>query len=321
MSRFSFSLRDASPPSTAVEIAGHRVSAVTVDSRGGGYAVTAHAVEPLAEGVLVPSLTAANVRDRASVLAALTSVLDRVGRPRRVGLVVPDPVAKVSLVKFQQVPARVHDLGQLIRWQVRKTAPFPIEEAQVSHVPGARVTDGQEFIVSLARRDVVGEYESLCAAAGAHAGLVDLSTFNVVNAVLAGSGAPAGDWLLVNVAPDWASMAILRGVDVMFFRSRGADGEGTLAELVHQTAMYYEDRLNGTGFGRVLLCGASSISVQQAADVELLGRSLEERLGTKVDGVDPRKAVALTDRVDASPALLDALAPLVGLLMRDRHAA
>ena len=33
------------------------------------------------------------------------------------------------------------------------------------------------------------EYEALCAAAGAHAGLVDLATFNVVNAVLAGSGA------------------------------------------------------------------------------------------------------------------------------------
>ena len=319
MSRFSFSLRDAASPSVAVEIAGHRVSAVSLDSRGG---IVSHAVEPLGEGALVPSLTAANVRERASVLTALTSVLDRVGRPRRVGLVVPDPVAKVSLVRFQQVPARSQELDQLIRWQVRKAAPFPIEEAEVSYVPGAHLADGQEFIVSMARRDVIAEYESLCTAAGAHAGLVDISTFNVVNAVLAGSGAPAGDWLLVNVAPDWASMGILRGVDLMFFRSRGADGEGTLADLVHQTAMYYEDRLNGKGFGRVMLCGAASIDQRQAAaDVEMLGRSLEQRLGSKVDAVDPRKAAALTDRIDASPALLDTLSPLVGLLLRDRHVA
>jgi Tfp pilus assembly PilM family ATPase len=192
---------------------------------------------------------------------------------------------------------------------------------RVSYVRGANSADGQEFIVSLARRDVVGEYESLCEEAGAHAGLVDLSTFNVVNAVLAGTGAPSADWLLVNVAPDWASMAILRGAVLMFFRSRGADGEGTLADLVHQTAMYYEDRLSGAGFSRVMLCGASSIGARQAADVDALRRSLEERLGTPVDAVDPRTAASLTDRIDAQPALLDALAPLVGVLVRDREAA
>ena len=162
---------------------------------------------------------------------------------------IPDPVAKVSLVKFQQVPAKAQELDQLIRWQVRKAAPFAIEEAQVSYVDGAHLADGQEFIVSLARRDIVAEYEALCAEAGAHAGLIDLSTFNVINAVLGGSGAPSGDWLLVNVAPEWASMAILRGQDLVFFRSRGSESEGTLADLVHQTAMYYEDRLSGAGFG------------------------------------------------------------------------
>jgi Tfp pilus assembly PilM family ATPase len=321
MRRFSLSLRDAAPPTAAVEIAGHRVSAASLGVRGGRFVVDAHATVPLAEGALVPSLTVANVKNRAAVLAALGSVLEHLGGPRRIGLIVPDPLAKVSLLKFQQVPAKTQDLDQLIRWQVRKSAPFPIEEAQVSYVRGANSADGQEFIVSLARRDVIAEYESLCAEAGTHAGLVDLSTFNVVNAALAGTGAPSADWLLVNVAPDWASMAILRGADLMFFRSRGADGEGTLADLVHQTAMYYEDRLSGGGFSRVMLCGASSIGARQAADVDALRRSLEERLGTPVDAVDPRTAATLTDRIDAQPALLDALAPLVGLLIRDREAA
>jgi hypothetical protein len=34
--------------------------------------------------------------------------------------------------------------------------------------------------------------------------------------------------------------------------------------------------------------------------------------------VDPRTAAALTDRIAAPPELLDALAPMVGLLLRDR---
>ena len=98
----------------------------------------------------------------------------------------------MSLVRFEQVPKRAQDLDQLVRWQVRKSAPFAIEDAQVSYVPGVRASDGQEFIVSLARRDVVREYESLCAEAGAHAGLIDLATFNVINAVLAGAGRADG---------------------------------------------------------------------------------------------------------------------------------
>ena len=131
----------------------------------------------------------------------------------------PDPVAKISLVRFEQVPARRQDLDQLIRWQVRKAAPFPIEDAQVSYVAGIHAPDGQEFVVSLARRDIVLEYEDLCEAAGAHAGIVDISTFNVINAVLAGANAPEADWLLVNVAPDYASLAIQRGPVLLFFIS------------------------------------------------------------------------------------------------------
>jgi hypothetical protein len=40
-----------------------------------------------------------------------------------------------------------------------------------------------------------------------------------------------------------------------------------------------------------------------------------------VETVDARAAAALTDRITASPLLLDTLAPLVGLLLRGRAAA
>ena len=316
MSRFSFSLHEAPAPSAAVEILGSRVSGVVIEDRGGRPAVAAHATELLPDQAVVPALNAANVRDRAAVSAALGRVLERLGRPKRVGLVLADPVAKVSLVKLQQVPSRPQDLEQVMRWQVKKSAPFAIEDAQVGYVPGLRAEDGQEFIVTVARRDVIAEYEELCSAAGAHAGIVDISTFNVVNAAVAASAVPAGDWLLVNVAPGWESIAILRGAQVIFFRSHSADGEGTLADVVHQTAMYYEDRLKGVGFTRALLSGAAA-----SGDVDTLRRSLADRLSTTVEVIDPTRAASLTDRIGAGGELLDTLTPLVGLLLRQREAA
>ena len=323
---------DAPAPNVAVELAAHRVSAVAVEFRGGRPVITMHATEALPAGALVPSLVAQNFPGRAAVAQALARVLEHVGRPRRIGLVLPDPIAKVSLIRFDQLPARRQDLDQLVKWQVRKAAPFPIDEAQVSYVAGARAAvgpdgpeapvnrDGHEFVVVVARRAIVEEYEAICAGAGAHAGLVDISTFNVINALLAGASAPTADWLLVNVAADYTSIAILRHADLIFFRSRGADGDGSLADLVHQTTMYYEDRLQGAGFTRVMLHGASA-SLQHATDVDEMRRSLEERLGTAVETVDVREAAALGDRIAATPALVDTLAPLVGLLLRDRVAA
>jgi len=316
------SLRGTSSPTAAVEIAATRVSGASLEWRGGQPALAAHALETLPEGALVPSLTAANVVDRAAVSGALGRVLERIGRPRRIALVVPDPVAKVSLITFERVAPRAEDLDELVRWQVRKTAPFPIDEAQISYAAGQQTPDGQEFVVSLARRDVIVEYEQLAASEGAHAGIVDLATFNVINAVLAAqhpSATPAGDWLLVNVAPDYVTLAILRGPHLIFFRNRAAETDGTLADLVHQTAMYYEDRLSGGGFERVLLAGAAGGGARHAGDVELVRRSLQHRLTATVDTVDPRAAVALTDRIAAGPAFLDTLAPLVGVLLRGRE--
>jgi Type IV pilus assembly protein PilM len=316
------SLQKGTPPAVAVELAAHRVSAAAIELRAGKPVVSAHASEPLPDGVLVPSLTVPNVHDRAALIGALGRVLDRLGgRPRRVGLVIPDPVARVSLVRFEKVPARRPDLDQLVRWQVRKAAPFAIEEAQVSYVPGLRGADGQEFIVTTARQDIVREYEDVCSEVGAHPGIVDLATFNVINVVLAGSPPMTADWLLVNVGGDYASIAILRGEQMIFFRNRASDTDGTLADLVHQSAMYYEDRLGGSGFGRVILAGGAGEGPRQAADIDQARRSLTGRLGSAVETVDPRSAAALTDRITAAPALLDGLAPLVGLLLRGQETA
>ena len=84
--------------------------------------------------------------------------------------------------------------------------------------------------------------------------------------------------------------------------------------------MYYEDRLSGGGFDRVFLAGHGAGGSGLATEVQAARRSLEERLAMPVESVDPRQAAELTDRITAAPALLDALAPLVGLLVRGQEA-
>jgi type IV pilus assembly protein PilM len=306
------------PPDVAIEIEADHVTAARLAWHGSAATVAAHTLEALPAGIVLPALATPNVLDVPALGRAIAQALSRLGgRARRVALVVPDAVAKISLVRFENVPADAADLAELVRWQIKKTAPFPVEQAVVSFTPGARYADGQEFIVAAARHDIIEQYEQACAAAGAEAGLVDLATFSVVNGVLGSTAAPGGDWLLVHLTPTYTTLTVVRDGHVIFFRNRDNDAEGTLADVVHQTAMYYEDRLHGTGFSRVLLAGGAIV----AGGADTLRRSLEERLGISVEAVDPRAAALLRDRITASPELLDSLAPLVGILLRDRKAA
>ena len=313
------------PPAAALEIARDRLSAVAVSDGSGGPQVTGYAVEPLASGIVDTVLNGPNVLDQGRLVTAIESVLSKLGtRTRRMALVLPDTVAKVSLVRFEKVPTKVQDLEQLIRWQVRKAAPFKVEDAQVSWIRGAEVAGGgREFVVTVARRDLIEAYERACEAAGLHAGLVDLATFNVVNAVLAAREGLSGDWLLVHLASDYVTIAVVRGPDLVSFRNRALGTESELIDLVHQTAMYHEDRLGGGGFSAVVLVGGSA----QGPDVaERLRRSIEDRLRgsgeervrVKAEALDFRSAASLRDRISANPALLDALAAGVGVLVRDR---
>jgi type IV pilus assembly protein PilM len=304
----------SSAPDAAIEIAPDSVSIAVLGSRGSEATVQAYGAADLPPGAVVPALVGRNIVDRASVLQALRTACERAGhRPRRAALVIPDVAARVSIVRFDQVPARRDDLDQLVRWQVKKSLPFSLDEASITHSAGARADSGQEFVVVAARRDVVAEYESVCDEAGIHAGLVDVATLCVANLYLAG-GAPSGDWLIVHLRPEYTSLAILRGSDLIFFRTHAESDAEPLSDVVHQTAMYYQDRLSGHGFARIYTGGRSGV----AGGIESAILDIEARLGTIVAPLDPTTLAPLVDRISVTPRQGAALAPLVGMLLRSR---
>jgi hypothetical protein len=150
--------------------------------------------------------------------------------------------------------------------------------------------------------------------------LIDVATFNLVNlALLAdrqrGNGQTADeDWLFVHLALSYSTLAIVRADRLVFYRNRVSDSEGSLADLVHQTAMYYEDRLGGGGFSRVLVAGSESGA---ASEIGNLKEALEGRLRSNVEILDPRRVAPLTDRISAPPELLASLAAPIGLVLRE----
>jgi Type IV pilus assembly protein PilM len=300
------------PPDAAIEVAADRVTAAVVTVRGDGPVVSAHASEALRPGAVTPSLTGVNIADRHAVTGSIRRVVEQLGtHPKRVALIIPDTAVKVSLLRFDSIPPRRDDFEQLVRWQLRKAAPFPIETAAVTYSAALAFPEGgREFIVELARTECVREYEAVCEEAGLYAGLVDTATFSLLG-TFAGQAAD-GDWLLVHVRPDYTSIAIVRDQTVIFYRNRSEDGDEGLPDLVHQTAMYYQDRLSGGTFSRVYLAGAG----RAPGAAEAARRGIEERVGVAVEPLDPTRAASLTDRIAPTSELMDVLGPVIGLMRR-----
>jgi len=321
-SSFFSQLFATTPPPFSVQVTSSRVNVVGISAQGGSRSVTAHATQPLPSGLVTPALNAVNVHESAALASVVRAAVDSISpRPRRIALILPDSVAKVSIVRFEKVPAKPQELDQLIKWQMRKAAPFRIEDGQVSWAESAEIAGGgREYLVVLARRDIIESYENACIAAGVEAGIVDIVSLNLINAVVAVEPAAIpGDWLLVHSADDSATLAVVRRGHVVFFRTRPSDGTsaGDIGDLVHQTAMYHEDRLGGGGFSRVIASGFGSTSGEEA---QRMKRQVEERLGMRVEPLDVSRGLTLRDRISSSPALMDALAPAAGILLRDRLA-
>lgn len=305
-------------PAAAVEIAPDHVTAVALGRERPVPTVVGHARAALPPGAVTPGVAALNVPGRDAVAEAVRDVLARLPRrPARVGLVIPDAAAKVSLVRFETTPGRTADLARLIRWQLRGTVPFKPDDAQVAYAAGAPLADGgREYIVVAARRDIVREYERPCSAAGVRPGLVGLAAFGLVNGWLAGqSPPPAGDWLLVHAAAGYSSVAVLRGEHLVCFRNRPGDGAGELLDLVHQTVMYYEDRLAGGGLEAVRVAGRAGSGAQGGSDA--LTQRIARRIGVPVE---PLATDAVAPPPNADRGVLETLAAPVGLLVRERRA-
>jgi hypothetical protein len=233
---------------------------------GGAPPVVTHASHhPLPEGSLIPGLTEANFKAPAEASARLGRALDVLPNRRklsRVSLVIPDACARVILLDLATVPRGHQQLNQVVRWQIRKRVPFPLDTARLSMQRFLLPGGGERVAVVLGMERILSQYEQIAEALGLKPGLVDLATFNMANQCLlpaaARQEAEAGDVAVLNVADEEFSILILRQRVPLFYRSKPLlhhperEPEACLRDVHRElitSAAYYRDRLDGAGQG------------------------------------------------------------------------
>jgi len=232
---------DALPhPPLAIEIAADRIAAARWSRAG---SLDGFAVEALPPGAIVPSAVETNIVNPAAVKTAVVNACGRLhAREEEVALILPDPVIRVFVQHFEEFPRSPQEAIPMLRWKLKKSVPFEVDETLISYMRQAPREDGVDVVTALARLRIIREYESLAESAGLHPGVVQSSSLAAISILDDEKAA-----LLARVSGSTLTTAIVRDGVLCGYRctelpvhSAGLTPQ-MLLEEIFPVAAYYQD--------------------------------------------------------------------------------
>ena len=219
--------------------------------------------QPLPPGVLAPSPLKENVLDADAFAEAVRRLLPTgAGRSRNCALLLPDNALRVAVLDFESIPAKEEERQSLIRFRMRKTLPFDIDEAALSyHIQGNRI------IAAVTPREIIARYEAPFRAAHLHPGFITSASLALLELL-----PPKGFTLVAHRTPGTMTALAVKDGSLVLFRTIEVN-ETAIADDLYPTLIYLEDQ-TGLRPDRLLLAGqvadASGLSAELAVPVEVL---------------------------------------------------
>jgi type IV pilus assembly protein PilM len=248
---------DATPhPPLALEITPERVAAARFGRTG---ALDGFAVETLPQGAIVPSAVESNIGNSGAVKLAVSNAFARLkAKDEDIALILPDPVIRVFVQHFDEFPRSAQEAEPMLRWKLKKSVPFEVDETLISFMRQSPREDGVDIVTALARLRIVREYEALAEALELRPGVVLSSSLAAIT--LLDDQKPT---LLARVSANSLTTAIVREGVLCGYRCTELPAQGLdltpqmLLEEIYPVAAYYQDTWR-EGVQAVTLTGLGS---------------------------------------------------------------
>jgi len=191
-------------------------------------------------GSVAPRLVGSNVVSPEALKTAVGGALDAVAsRGKDVILVIPDASVRIILLDFESLPEDLEEALPLVRFRLRKSLPFDVEQAAISF-HASRSAGQVKTVCAVTPRAVISEYESIVSDVGYTSGVVlpaSLASLGLIDC-----NRPT---MLLTATADFLSLALAEQNEIKFFRTVELPhpGEFTsqLAEAVFPAVVFYED--------------------------------------------------------------------------------
>lgn len=229
--------------------------------------------EPFPPETLHASPLEDNLRN-ADVAAEL---LKRIAPPgnakwRPAALILPDQAVRVSLLDFDSFPSAASEQEALVRFRVKKTIPFDVDEARISFTPLPSVSgrDKTDVLVVTVSLGILARYEALFRAASLHPGEITTSAL----AALELYNEP-GVVILIKRSGNTLTIVAMRDGRPRLYRCLDVDSDvperfdEELLEILQPTFAFVEDEV-GEPVSKLILCGLDHVPEQITLPVEPL---------------------------------------------------
>jgi type IV pilus assembly protein PilM len=232
---------EATPhPPIAIEISPDQVAAARFHRTG---SLAGFSVENLPQGAVVPSAIETNLLGLSAVKSAVSNVCLRLGaKDEDAALILPDPVIRVFVQHFDDFPRSAQEAVPMLRWKLKKSVPFEVDETLLSYMRQAPRADGVDVVTAIARLRIIKEYEGLLDSVGLRPGVVLSSTLAAIT--LLNDQRPT---LLARVSGTSLTTAIVREGVLAGYRCTELPADARqitpqmLLEEIFPMAAYYQD--------------------------------------------------------------------------------
>jgi type IV pilus assembly protein PilM len=205
------------------------------------------AFAPLEAATVQPGLTSANFPEQATIAAALRRAVDEVAlRDKQLTLVVPDAAVRVLVLDFESLPSKAQEAMPIVRFRLRKLAPFEVDDAAVSYQIMRQEQGQTRVLVTVMPAEIRAEYESVVRAAGYEPAVILSSTLASLAALRSSDAA-----LVVNRNGLSLTTAIANGDELLLHRTlelpaSAAAQREEAAQAVSVASAYFEDTMHAS---------------------------------------------------------------------------
>ena len=232
-------------------------------------------------GVIAPGLNGPNVLDAEALRTALSSALGAVaGKSRDVIVVLPDVAIRMMLLDFEALPAKADEIEPVIRFRLKKSLPFDVEQAMLSYEV-IRSNGIVRAVAAVSPREVIEEYEKAFRDAGYEPGVILPSS-------LAALGLVDGErpTLVLKVDPMNITITVVERQELRLVRTlenpHGSNvSAAELSEAVLPSIVFFED---------TFAAQIEQIYVGGIAPLQELGPMLHQHTGAQVRELAPELA-------------------------------
>lgn len=319
IAQLNYLIREPHYPLTGVQVNEEAITVIKLRKNKNKWEIITFDKEPLEENIIKLSPLQPNVIDLPLSIQHMRNLWSRNElTDKNLCLLIPDKAVIIFITKLNlNTPKKEEE--RLLKWKLRKSVPFPIDEAKMSWMPlyVDNIEKKINILVVLVKNEILLQYERIARSVDANVAVVDISFFNLFNYLSVysnGKDLMNKDFILINPEGSYVSLGLFTSGKLKLFKCRSLLHKSSekleeyrkeLIRELHPVIMYYFDQLRGKNLEKIYLKAGNSV----------IGQLMKEKYGFEIQEADLAEDFVISNSLNIQKEALNPHVSLIGLLL------